>query len=64
MWDSILEQVENIRMLGYAMLRSLWMGRMIEVLTVALSIKMNKKDVHYGDARLFPYAMVSCLSLE
>ena len=46
------------------MLRSLGFRRLTEVLTVALSMKMNEKDVHYEDDKLFPYAMVSCLSLE
>ena len=46
------------------MLRSLGLRRLIEVLTISLSIKMNEKNVHYGDAELFPYAMVSCLSFE
>ena len=46
------------------MLHSLGLRRLIEVLTVALSTKMDEKDVHYADTRLFPYAMVSCLPFE
>ena len=49
-------------MLCYAMLT--WDGKMIEVLTVALSREMNEKDVHYGDAKLFPYAMLAVFPLN